>query len=325
MYRVKAGSVNTMNDFNQIKLSVMEKGPIPTGFFVFADFFLGTLPSSKGGDGWKATGGIYVHLQTDESGKTPNGDTIPYNYPGGAAAMNAQVGGHAVAIVGWGVDEVPNFLKKSFPNQDTIKLPYWIVRNSWGTTWNGDGYFKIAQTDAKNYINTAVKLDDSTGGLGGVVDFDPDLSNAPPPLHPRGKSGKGGSGSILKKLIGFIIVIAGLVALFYIGKYLWNWYQTKKAMGPSIGSNSSNQVEGRRSKRGSLVIPVDPELNISTIQDGEEAIKTDERILETNVRSLNSRVQNLKSRSRQLSSRIQHSDSELQSLEAKLGQLESIV
>ena len=33
------------------------------------------------------------------------------------------LGGHAVVIVGWGPD-------------------YWVVRNSWGTSWNGDGYWK---------------------------------------------------------------------------------------------------------------------------------------------------------------------------------------
>lgn len=40
------------------------------------------------------------------------------------------VGGHAVTIVGWGVGSTQN-------------TPYWIVRNSWGSTWNGNGYFLI--------------------------------------------------------------------------------------------------------------------------------------------------------------------------------------
>jgi len=39
-----------------------------------------------------------------------------------------QVGAHAIEIVGWG-------------EQSNTK--YWIVKNSWGTDWGDDGYFKI--------------------------------------------------------------------------------------------------------------------------------------------------------------------------------------
>merc|ERR1712232_1211540 len=39
-------------------------------------------------------------------------------------------GGHAVKIIGWGVEA----------GQD-----YWLVANSWGTTWGLSGFFKIAR------------------------------------------------------------------------------------------------------------------------------------------------------------------------------------
>ena len=42
--------------------------------------------------------------------------------------VGPQVGGHAVEILGWGVEDDKN---------------YWIVKNSWGTEWGLDGYFKI--------------------------------------------------------------------------------------------------------------------------------------------------------------------------------------
>jgi len=41
-----------------------------------------------------------------------------------------KLGGHAVKIVGWGHDDVSN-------------LDYWLVANSWGTSWGIDGFFKI--------------------------------------------------------------------------------------------------------------------------------------------------------------------------------------
>lgn len=40
------------------------------------------------------------------------------------------LGGHAVELVGWGVDSSSN-------------MPYWLIKNSWDTTWGDNGYFKI--------------------------------------------------------------------------------------------------------------------------------------------------------------------------------------
>ena len=39
---------------------------------------------------------------------------------------------HAVQAVGWGQDE------------DT-GIPYWIIKNSWGTNWGDNGFSKIQQ------------------------------------------------------------------------------------------------------------------------------------------------------------------------------------
>jgi len=39
-------------------------------------------------------------------------------------------GGHAILVTGWGVDS-------------QSKLPYWIVKNSWGTGWGMSGFFWI--------------------------------------------------------------------------------------------------------------------------------------------------------------------------------------
>ena len=41
-------------------------------------------------------------------------------------------GGHAVKLVGWGVEDGTD---------------YWWIANSWGTGWGLDGFFKIARGD----------------------------------------------------------------------------------------------------------------------------------------------------------------------------------
>jgi len=38
------------------------------------------------------------------------------------------LGGHAVKMLGWGVEN---------------NTPYWLIANSWNPTWGDHGYFKI--------------------------------------------------------------------------------------------------------------------------------------------------------------------------------------
>jgi len=43
---------------------------------------------------------------------------------------------HAVLVTGWG-------------NDAATGLDYWMVKNSWNTTWGDQGYIKLAITDGK--------------------------------------------------------------------------------------------------------------------------------------------------------------------------------
>ncbi|VDO57009.1 unnamed protein product [Haemonchus placei] len=74
-----------------IQKEIMTNGPVEAAYTVYEDFY-------------QYTGGVYTHT-------------------GGA-----EVGGHAVRILGWGVDN---------------KTPYWLVANSWNTDWGENGYFRI--------------------------------------------------------------------------------------------------------------------------------------------------------------------------------------
>lgn len=58
-----------------------------------------------------------------------------YNYKSGiySHVSGGFVGGHAVKIVGWG-------------NQNGVD--YWIIANSWGTSWGMSGFFNIKMGDS---------------------------------------------------------------------------------------------------------------------------------------------------------------------------------
>ncbi|KAK9880799.1 hypothetical protein WA026_013127 [Henosepilachna vigintioctopunctata] len=79
------------NDENAIKSEIYTNGPVEAAFDVYEDFY------------------------TYKSGV--------YQYTTGA-----HKGGHAVKILGWGVEN---------------DVPYWLVANSWNEDWGDKGYFKI--------------------------------------------------------------------------------------------------------------------------------------------------------------------------------------
>jgi cathepsin B len=79
------------NNEAQIQTEIMTNGPVEGAFTVYADF-----PSYKSG--------VYQHTAGDE------------------------LGGHAIKILGWGVDD---------------GTKYWLVANSWNEDWGDKGFFKI--------------------------------------------------------------------------------------------------------------------------------------------------------------------------------------
>jgi len=93
MYKVDANTIQTLTDMPSIQQSMMTNGPVEAAFSVYQDFF-------------SYTSGVYVHTS------------------GGL------MGGHAIKMVGWGVDS-------------STKQDYWIVYNSWGTSWGMNGLFWI--------------------------------------------------------------------------------------------------------------------------------------------------------------------------------------
>lgn len=148
--RAKPGSTQALVRIRDIQVDLLQHGPVVAVFRVFGDFIAGSM---KQGNHWAKTKGVYV--------KIPGKDLYQYgtlNCQGvRVSSVDCYLGNHAVVIVGWGVArKVPNFLHTGGPPLD---LPYWIIRNSWGSEWNGDGYFHMAMTDLTNGINTLCGLD----------------------------------------------------------------------------------------------------------------------------------------------------------------------
>jgi cathepsin B len=90
-----ATSYSVPADPVQIQQEIMTNGPVEVAFTVYADFE-------------QYVSGVYQHVSGDE------------------------LGGHAVKIIGWGVD-----------NSSGSPVDYWLVANSWNNDWGENGFFRI--------------------------------------------------------------------------------------------------------------------------------------------------------------------------------------
>ncbi|KAK4473355.1 hypothetical protein MN116_004514 [Schistosoma mekongi] len=86
-------SYNVPNNAKAIQKEIMMNGPVEAAFDVYEDFL-----------NYKS--GIYRHV------------------------TGSIVGGHAIRIIGWGVEK---------------KTPYWLIANSWNEDWGEKGLFRIVR------------------------------------------------------------------------------------------------------------------------------------------------------------------------------------
>lgn len=99
-----SGQIISPNGESAIQQAIVEGGPVEVAFTVYSDFE-------------NYASGIYQH----KSG--------------------GQVGGHAVKMVGWGVD-------------DGVK--YWKIANSWNPYWGENGYFRMIRGQNEGGIESQV-------------------------------------------------------------------------------------------------------------------------------------------------------------------------
>ncbi|GKT28784.1 peptidase C1A, partial [Aduncisulcus paluster] len=101
----KASTIyNVDSNETSIATEILNNGPVEAAFSVYEDFY-------------SYTSGIYEHT------------------------WGSYMGGHAIKIVGWGLEE------------DT---KYWTVANSWGADWGEAGFFRIVKGDNECGIESSV-------------------------------------------------------------------------------------------------------------------------------------------------------------------------
>lgn len=101
-----------------IKSEIFNNGPVVGGFHVFKNFMRGKF---------KGTEGVYLeNYNYDADGNATFAGDVGIKPTDGSNFL----GGHAVALVGWG--KTPSGIN------------YWVVRNSWTQNWGENGTFKMA-------------------------------------------------------------------------------------------------------------------------------------------------------------------------------------
>jgi len=160
---------NTAEVIKLTKSQIYINGPVVAAYVVLDNFMNGNFT--------KINGGVYFeNIDYVQSIKTNNIVFSSYkNFK--------YMGGHAVVVIGWGIEK--NILYDTNKKKD---IPYWLVRNSWGTNWGSDGgYFKIAMYPYNKFIqfSNSVKIQLNSGIVRGggfyFINVKPLTFNKTPP------------------------------------------------------------------------------------------------------------------------------------------------
>lgn len=139
-----------------LKAHILSYGPAIAGFIILGDFTDGNFTSFNGG--------IYF----DKANYSIYDPAISTKLTFIDDSTKKKVEGfHAASIVGWGIE--PNV---QYDNDKVGPVPYWHIRNSWGTDWGDKGFFKLAMYPFNKIVQiemaTYVSLSNDTikGNLG---------------------------------------------------------------------------------------------------------------------------------------------------------------
>ncbi len=136
---------------NIVKNHILTNGPVSGSFILLKNFF-------SFGQKQYINKGIYLESIDYENS---NSNNIVFT------DKRETIGGHAVAIIGWGEDII-SIGKDSIGNNTMKIVKYWLCRNSWGTEWATNGYFKMAMYP-NNLISQFDKVTETIISGGGVM------------------------------------------------------------------------------------------------------------------------------------------------------------
>jgi cathepsin B len=71
-----------------------------------------------------------------------------------SATTGSKKGGHALVIVAYGVDSSSSLVQQSKGSANVGGTKYWVLQNSWGTSWGVNGYGKMLKGDDLAGIET---------------------------------------------------------------------------------------------------------------------------------------------------------------------------
>jgi C1A family cysteine protease len=162
---------NAVKNFRKnAQYHIYKHGPVVGCFIVYSNFREGLFTDVDDLEG------VYLENYTYEKGKD---DKIIHTYidPNTQGEKNPTnkenfLGGHAVAIVGWGrTDKKIQYAK----DKEKAYVNFWVVRNSWSELWGWDGYCKVAMYpfNLKSQFDKQVRPETPQGTittpLGGMI------------------------------------------------------------------------------------------------------------------------------------------------------------
>lgn len=174
-----ANSTDILNHENRVQNWILTKGAVTATFVVLQNFIVqGTFVSPKN------PSGIYLEYVGNGSRRS--------------SQLSPIIGAHAVSVIGWSLDPIhwsllfptqpPPSSGVAVDSQGFIMIPNWVVRNSWGTSWNQGGFFQIAcyPYNTTSQLDVPVQINGvGSGGMilleAGTVDFYPDPLNPDSP------------------------------------------------------------------------------------------------------------------------------------------------
>jgi hypothetical protein len=204
IYKAIEGSTKTLavkgNHFQTIlnmKVALLE-GPYVVTYQVPLDFMV-----SGHGYKWDATNGIFISgsYKEDLEKKFPDKKGINWIEP---------QGWHAVELIGWDIGDVSGL----------GKVPYWIIKNSWGEEWMENGYCKIAMNLPEKGLNSNLGLDYPIGVNGGGTTFEPDLDSGRDGLIKGGDVNKDWEGEDSFEWWWVLIIVGVIFGVIFILKKL---------------------------------------------------------------------------------------------------------